>query len=44
MCSLLNILSFLDDQRRREFERVLRIVKLENVEIASSQAIIQDVV
>jgi hypothetical protein len=44
MYSLLSVLSFLDDQRPREFERVLGIVKQGNVEIVSSQAIIQDVV
>jgi hypothetical protein len=39
-----SLLSFLDDQRPREFERVFGIVKLGNVEIVSSQAIIQGVV
>ena len=44
MYSLLGVSHFLDDQRLREFERVLGIIKLGNMEIASSQAIIQDVV
>jgi hypothetical protein len=44
MYTLLSLLSFLDDQRQREFEEVLGIVNPGNVAIVGRQAIMQGVV